>query len=85
MENERKMSKVAFCENCGRWILACHIDYIDKATEKEFTSYSNEGFSIKLETAQQTRDRNMSDSYESCKNGTCQQTKHEFSIQNEPA
>ena len=44
MRTEGKVSKVAICEKCGAFVLACHIDSISKNTEKEFTEFSNDGF-----------------------------------------
>jgi len=70
MRTEGKVSKVAICEKCNNFVLASHIDYIDKKTEKEFTELTNEGFTVKLETIEETQARNYS-SYQNCKSGTC--------------
>ena len=70
MRTEGKVSKVAICEKCNNFVLASHIDYIDKKTEKEFTELTNEGFTVKLETIEATQARNYS-SYQNCKYGTC--------------
>lgn len=59
LEEQRKMSKVAVCPVCDSFPLACHIDYLRKETEKEFTEFSNEGYIIKIETADETRARKM--------------------------
>ena len=66
MRTEGRISKVAVCPKCNKTILACHIDYLNKATEKEFTELFNEGFELQLETAEETRNRNFGD-YEECK------------------
>lgn len=66
MRTEGKVSKVAVC-SCGAFILACHIDYLTAATEKEFTDLTNEGFTVKLETVEETKARNYGD-YNECKN-----------------
>lgn len=65
-----KKSKVAFCNKCKGLIKACHVDYLSKATEKEFTELLNEGFSVKLEAIKQTQKRTMV-TYSSHKNGKC--------------
>lgn len=70
MRTEGKISKVAICEKCQGFILACHVDYLDKKTEKEFTNLSNQGFTIKIETGDETRARNYTSS-KKCLEGTC--------------
>lgn len=70
MKTEGNISKVAICNNCNGYVLACHVEYLDRATEKEFTSFTNEGFVVKLETAEETRARTLA-TYTDCKNGTC--------------
>ena len=70
MRTEGKISKVAICEKCNGFVLAGHIDYIDKQTEKEFTEFANEGFTVKLETADETRSREFAD-YIKCSSGFC--------------
>ncbi len=72
MREDGKVSKVAICENCNGFVIAAHIDHIDKSTEKDFTKASNEGFVVKLESIADTKSREWA-GYESCKNGTCQQ------------
>ena len=54
-----KKSKVALCTNCKGFVLASHIDYITKQTEKEFTEFTNEGYEVKIETLQETKDRDF--------------------------
>lgn len=70
MRTEGNVSKVAICGKCNGFILACHVDYLDKQTEKEFTDLTNEGFTIKLETIPETKARNFA-TYRTCKNGDC--------------
>jgi len=70
MRTEGKVSKVAICEKCKGFILASHIDYIGKQTEKEFTELTNEGFTVKLESIEETKARKFA-TYKDCKNGTC--------------
>lgn len=65
MNLKGKISKVAICKRCKEQVLAAHIDYIDKSREKEFTELTNEGFLVKVETANQTRKRAMG-SYTDC-------------------
>lgn len=70
MRTEGKISKVAVCENCNKLIMACHVDYLDRKSEKEFTELSNEGFIIKTETADETRQRDFG-TYSDCSLGKC--------------
>jgi hypothetical protein len=70
MRLEGKVSKVAICNGCNKIILASHIDYMDKETEKEFTQFTNEGFLVKIETVKETKARNFG-SYKDCSNGNC--------------
>lgn len=70
MRTEGKLSKVALCPNCDGFVMAGHIDYSDKQTEKEFTELSNEGFTIKLETLAETKARKMT-YYSDCVNDGC--------------
>lgn len=70
MTKEGRVSKVAICEKCNGFVLACHIDFIDAQTEKEFTEFSNEGFTIRLETVGDTHQRKMC-TYQKCKDGEC--------------
>lgn len=70
MRTEGKVSKVAICEKCQSFVLACHVDSISKSTEKEFTGFTNEGFTVKLETIEETKSRKYS-WWENCKTGKC--------------
>lgn len=60
MRTEGKVSKVAICNKCKAFVLACHVDYIRRETEKEFTQLTNEGFTVKLETIAATKKRGFS-------------------------
>ena len=71
MENEDK-SKVAICEKCQSLVLACAAERLTKATEKEFTFFSNEGFTVKIEPKEETIKRRYS-WWENCKSGKCQE------------
>jgi hypothetical protein len=70
MDLKAKKSKVALCKGCKGFIMASHTDYMDKATEKEFTQFTNEGFEVKIETLDKTRSRNLV-FYSNKKNGKC--------------
>ena len=70
MRTEGKISKVAFCENCQGFILACHVDYLDKKTENQFNKLANQGFQIKLETGEETRAREYTNS-DDCLTNNC--------------
>ena len=70
MNKEGKVSKVAICEQCQGYILACHIDFLSNETEKEFTKLSNEGFTVKLETIAETKSREFGN-YNDCKVKQC--------------
>ena len=70
MNNSEKTSKVAICEKCQSFVLACDINYIDETIEKEFTYFSNIGFTVKLETKEETWIRKYS-WWEDCENGNC--------------
>jgi hypothetical protein len=70
MRTEGKLSKVAICERCNGWVLACHVDYLDKETMKEFGKLASEGFAIKTETIPETKARPFS-GYQKCKDGLC--------------
>lgn len=70
MRLEGKVSKVAICEKCQSFVLACHVDLISKSTEKEFTAFTNEWFTVKLETIKETQERKYS-WWENCKNNNC--------------
>lgn len=67
MRTEGKVSKVAICEKCNGFILASHIDYLDKETEQEFTDLSNKGFVVKIETIAETKARNYGE-FSTCVN-----------------
>lgn len=69
MENK---SKVAICPKCNGLIRACHVDYLRKGNEKEFTELLNEGFTVKLETIPETQQRKFA-SYAECSKRTCNQ------------
>ena len=66
MRTEGRISKVAICETCNKTLLACHVDFLNKETEKEFSEFTNEGFLVKIETADETRNRDFGD-YNECK------------------
>lgn len=70
MRTKGKVSKVAVCNKCKSFVLACHIDHISKETEKEFTELTNEGFTVKLETITATKKRKYS-SYSDCSTKVC--------------
>ena len=72
LKEQEKTSKVAICEKCQSFVLACDINYLDETTEKEFTDLSNLGFTVKLESKEETMDRKYS-WWEDCKNGKCNQ------------
>lgn len=72
MRTEGKISKVAICPKCDGFILACHVDHLEPETEKEFTELTNEGFAVKLETADETRARKYG-AYSECSKGKCKQ------------
>lgn len=71
MRTEGKVSKVAICERCGHFVLGCHIDYLDRKTEKEFTAFTNEGFTVRIETIEETQSRGYS-TYSDCINQKCE-------------
>ena len=66
-------SKVAICKRCGSFVLACHVDYLTKEAERDFTTLSNQGFIIKLEHMDTTRARKYSFS-EDCLNKKCKKS-----------
>lgn len=70
MRTEGKVSKVAICERCGKFLRACHVDSLSKEAEKEFTEFTNEGYTVKLETIEETQNREMG-FYNDCKSGKC--------------
>jgi hypothetical protein len=70
MKKKDKLSKVAICPKCNKIILACHIDYLIEETEEEFTELTNEGFTVKLETIDETQSRDFG-SYSQCSTGEC--------------
>lgn len=63
-------SKVAICEKCQCFVLACATNHLSKSTEKEFTEFSNMGFIVKIESKSETRKRGYS-YWENCKYGKC--------------
>lgn len=72
MRTEGKISKVAVCEKCNKMVMACHVDYLNRSSEKEFTQFSNEGFLVKIETADETHARKWGN-YSECSAGSCSQ------------
>jgi hypothetical protein len=72
MRKEGKVSKVAICERCNKMVMASHVDYLTKATEKEFTEFTNEGFIVKTETMEETKKRQFGN-YKECSKGSCSQ------------
>ena len=70
MRTDGNVSKVAICPKCKGYTLACHVDYLTKETEKEFTELTNEGFIVQLETIEKTRSRNYG-AYTECSKGNC--------------
>ena len=71
MDLKEKKSKVALCKGCKGFILASHTDYMSKASEKEFTQFTNESFEVKIETLGKTKSRNFV-FYSDKKNGKCE-------------
>jgi len=71
MRLEGNISKVAICPNCKKHIKAGHVDYLDDESEKEFTELTNEGYEVKLETAEETRTRELG-FYSDCSKGLCE-------------
>lgn len=70
MKTEGNISKVAICPKCHGFVLACHVDFLQKGTEKEFTQFTNKGFVVQLETIEKTRSRDFSD-YDVCVKKEC--------------
>ena len=70
MEKLESKSKVAICENCQSFVLACATDHLSKETEKEFTEFTNMGFTVKIESKEETIKRGYS-YWENCINGNC--------------
>lgn len=70
MRLEGNISKVAICPNCKKHIKAGHVDYLDEESEKKFTELTNEGYEVKLETAEETRARELG-FYSDCSKGIC--------------
>jgi len=62
---EDKISKVAICPICEGLIKACHVGYLTVHSQNEFLSLRKEGFTILLETAEETRAREMTP-YDEC-------------------
>jgi hypothetical protein len=71
MNLKEKKSKVAICERCQKYTLASHTDYITNKTEKEFTELANIGFTVKIETLEETQQRGYS-YWEDCINAKCE-------------
>lgn len=59
MRTEGKVSKVAICPHCGDAVLFCHVDYLTKENEKEFMEFSNEGYTVQLETIKESKARKL--------------------------
>ena len=74
MRQEGKVSKVAICPRCKGYVLACHVDYLKRDREKEFTEFTNEGFDVKVETIKQTQARKYSP-YDECSKKKCKKKK----------
>lgn len=70
MRTEGNVSKVAICKKCNGFTLACHVDSLDKKTEKEFTELTNEGFLVQIETIKETQAREYG-AYSECSKGEC--------------
>ena len=64
MNKERK-SKVAICEKCNCFVKAAHLDHISEDSEKDFTYFTNQGFTVKIETIEETQQR-VFRNYHSC-------------------
>ena len=74
MRTEGNISKVAICPKCDKTILACHVDFLNEITEKEFTEFTNEGFIVKIETKDETVSREFGD-YQLCSTNQCKNNK----------
>lgn len=61
MRQEGKISKVAVCPICDCFVMASHVDYTSKESEKEFMEFSKQGYNIIVETGEETRNREMND------------------------
>lgn len=70
MRTEGNVSKVAICPRCDGFTLACHVDRLTRKTEKEFTSLTNQGFIVKLETIEETKARDYG-AYSECSKKKC--------------
>lgn len=70
MNLKGKVSKVAICKRCKKHLKVCHIDYLDKSADKEFTELTNEGFIVKVETIAATQKREMG-LYSECSKKIC--------------
>lgn len=73
MQTEGNISKVAICPQCQKMMMACHVNHLSKATEKEFTEFTNEGFIVKIETRDETVARSFGD-YNLCSKKECTPT-----------
>ena len=72
MRLEGNVSKVAICKNCDGFVMAGHIDSLNKKIESEFTQFTNEGYTVKIETVEETRNRDFA-SYQDCSKGLCKE------------
>ena len=70
MRTEGKISIIAICEKCNGIILASHIDYMNKQIVEVFKELANEGFTVKLESIEETKTRKFA-TYKKCKIGAC--------------
>lgn len=70
MRTEGLISKVAICPLCRSVLYACHVDYLDKNAEKQFTEFTNEGFIVKVESKDETLNRKFG-AYHICKYKKC--------------
>ena len=75
MRLEGNVSKVAICQKCNGFVMAGHIDSLTKSIEKEFTQFTNEGYIVKIETVEETRNRDFA-SYQDCSKGLCEEKTH---------
>lgn len=71
MRQEGNVSKVAYCEKCGAFALACHVDHISKDTEKDLAFFAKKGFLIKTETIAETKAREWGE-WKKCSSGKCE-------------
>lgn len=71
MRKTGRVSKVAICPKCHGYIIACHVDFLNKESQKEFTELRDEGFWVKLETIEETKNREIAD-YSICSKKKCE-------------